>query len=213
MYKSKRRPDENEAGNVALIPSYSDFKSCHGVRSLRNHLRYRNFRPDFPEMNIHNTPWWKKESCTKTHCQTLNMWIISLMRPLVCALWQVFVGWVKPYTAYPTKAAFWKAAVFPGLTMKNHVFIGRDTIEKDVGNASLIPTYADFKSRHGVRSPRSNLRYRNFRPDFPEMSIHNTPGWKTGSWTKTHCQTLNMWIISLMRLLGMCPMTNFRRLG
>ena len=82
MYKSKRRPDENEAGNVALRPTYSDFKSRHEVRSLRNHLRYRDFRPDFPEMNIHNTPWWKKESCTKTHCQTLNMWIISLMRLL-----------------------------------------------------------------------------------------------------------------------------------
>ena len=36
--------------------------------------------------------------------------------------------------------------------MKNHVFIGRDTIEKDVGNASLIPTYIDFKLRLGVRS-------------------------------------------------------------
>ena len=53
-----------------------------------------------------------------------------------------FVGRVKPFMAYPAKAAFWTAEVFPGLTMKNHVFIGRDMIEKDVGNASLIPTYA-----------------------------------------------------------------------
>jgi len=59
-----------------------------------------------------------------------------------CTQGQVFVGWVKPFTAYPAKAAFWTAEVFPGLTMKNHVFTGRDTIEKDVGNASLIPTYA-----------------------------------------------------------------------
>ena len=50
----------------------------------------------------------------------------------------------------PAKAAFWTAAFFPGLTMKNHVFIGRDTIEKDVGNASLIPTYSIFKSLHGA---------------------------------------------------------------
>ena len=39
-----------------------------------------------------------------------------------------FVGWVKPYTAYPAKAVFWTAEVFPGLTMKNHVSTGRDTI-------------------------------------------------------------------------------------
>ena len=56
MYKSKRRPDKNEAGNVALIPTYADFKSRHGVWSPRSNLRYRNFRPDFPEMSIHNTP-------------------------------------------------------------------------------------------------------------------------------------------------------------
>ena len=56
----------------------------------------------------------------------------------------IFVGWVKPFKAYPAKAAFWTAEVFPGLTMKNHFFTGRDTIEKDVGNASLIPTYSDF---------------------------------------------------------------------
>ncbi|HJM96012.1 MAG: hypothetical protein QF560_09735 [SAR324 cluster bacterium] len=31
MYKSKRRPDKNEAGNVALRPTYSDFKSRHGA--------------------------------------------------------------------------------------------------------------------------------------------------------------------------------------
>ena len=36
--------------------------------------------------------------------------------------------------------------------MKNYVLKGRDTIEKGVGNASLIPTYIDFKSRLGVRS-------------------------------------------------------------
>ena len=41
-----------------------------------------------------------------------------------------FVGWVKPFTAYPAKAAFWTAEVFPGLTMKNSCFKGRDTIEK-----------------------------------------------------------------------------------
>ena len=29
-----------------------------------------------------------------------------------------FVGWVKPYTAYPAKEAFWTAELFPGLTMK-----------------------------------------------------------------------------------------------
>ena len=63
-----------------------------------------------------------------------------------------FVGWVKPYTAYPAKEALWRAAFFPGLTMKNYVLRGRDTIEKDVGNASLIPTYSDFKSRHGMQS-------------------------------------------------------------
>ena len=34
--------------------------------------------------------------------------------------------------------------------MKNYVLIGRDTIEKNVGNASLIPTYSDFKSLHGA---------------------------------------------------------------
>ena len=64
----------------------------------------------------------------------------------------IFVGWVKPYMAYPAKASFWTAEVFPGLTMKNHVFTGRDTIEKDVGNASLIQTYSDFKLCYGVRS-------------------------------------------------------------
>ena len=31
MYKSKRRPDEKEAGNVALIPNFADFKSRHGA--------------------------------------------------------------------------------------------------------------------------------------------------------------------------------------
>ena len=72
------------------------------------------------------------------------------MRLLRMSHGQVFVGWVKPYTAYPAKAAFWTAEVFPGLTMKNHVFIGRDTIKKDVGHASLISTYSDFKSRHGA---------------------------------------------------------------
>ena len=46
-----------------------------------------------------------------------------------------FLGWVKPFTAYPAKAAFWTAEVFPGLTMKNHVLRGRDKIEKVVGNA------------------------------------------------------------------------------
>ena len=146
---------------------------------------------------------------------TAKLWICELSHwwdSLVCALWQIFVGWVKPYTAYPARAAFWMAAIFPDLTMKYHVFIGRESIEKDVGNASFIPTYIDFKSRHGVRNPRSNLRYRNFRPDFPEMSIHNTPG-KTRSCTKTHFHTLNICIISLMRLLDMCPMTSFRRLG
>ena len=51
---------------------------------------------------------------------------------------------------YPAKAAFWSAEVFPGLTMKNYVFTGRDTIEKDVGNASLIATYSVFKSLHGA---------------------------------------------------------------
>ena len=39
-----------------------------------------------------------------------------------------FVGWVKPFMAYLAKAAFWTAEVFPGLTMKNHFFTGRDTI-------------------------------------------------------------------------------------
>ena len=64
----------------------------------------------------------------------------------------IFVGWVKPFTTNPAKAAFWTAEVFPGLTMKNHVFTGRDKIQKNVGNASLIPTYIDLKSRLGVRS-------------------------------------------------------------
>ena len=64
----------------------------------------------------------------------------------------IFVGWLKPDTAYPARGAFWTAEVFPGLTMKNHVFTGRDTIQKNVGNASLIATYIDFKSRLGVRS-------------------------------------------------------------
>ncbi len=70
---------------------------------------------------------------------TYILWIYALSHwwdSFVCALWQVFVGWVKPYTAYPARAAFWMAAVFPGLTMKYHVFIGRDSIEKDVVNAS-----------------------------------------------------------------------------
>ena len=65
-----------------------------------------------------------------------------------------FVGWDKPYTAYPAKAAFWMAEVFSGLTMKNYVLRGRDTIEKDVGNASLIATYSDFKLCYGVRSQK-----------------------------------------------------------
>ena len=69
-----------------------------------------------------------------------------------------FEGWVKPFTAYPAKAAFWTAEVFPGLTMKNHVFIGRDTIEKGVGNASLIPTYSDFKLCYGLRSHRKRQK-------------------------------------------------------
>ena len=60
------------------------------------------------------------------------------------------VGWVKPFTAYPAKEALWRAAFFPGLTMKNYVLRGRDTIEKDVGNASLIATYSVFKSLHGA---------------------------------------------------------------
>ena len=64
----------------------------------------------------------------------------------------IFEGWVKPFTAYPAKAAFWMAEVFSGLTMKNYVLRGRYTVEKDVGNASLIPTYSDFKSCYGVRS-------------------------------------------------------------
>ena len=34
--------------------------------------------------------------------------------------------------------------------MKNYFFKGRDTIEKGVGNASLIPTYSIFKSLHGA---------------------------------------------------------------
>ena len=63
-----------------------------------------------------------------------------------------FFGLIKPFSAYPAKAALWMEEVFPGLTMKNYVLRGRDTIEKNVGNASLIPTYIDFKSRLGVRS-------------------------------------------------------------
>ena len=59
----------------------------------------------------------------------------------------IFVGWVKPYTADPARDALWMAEVFPGLTMKNYVLRGRDTIEKDVGNASLIPTYGCFTEK------------------------------------------------------------------
>ena len=55
-----------------------------------------------------------------------------------------FVGWIKLDTAYPAKEALWRATFFPGLTMKNYVLRGPDTIEKDVGNASFIPTYSDF---------------------------------------------------------------------
>ena len=55
-----------------------------------------------------------------------------------------FLGWIKPDTAYPARDALWRAVFFPGLTMKNYVLIGRDTIEKNVGNASLIPTYSEF---------------------------------------------------------------------
>ena len=150
MYKSKRRPDENEAGNASLIPTYADFKSRHGaletiwgieISDLIS-LKWTFITPRGEKKNHAPKPTAKLWICELSH------WWDSL----VCALWQVFVGWVKPYTAYPARAAFWKAAVFPGLTMKYHVFIGRDTIEKDVGNASLIPTYADFKSHHGVRS-------------------------------------------------------------
>ena len=39
-----------------------------------------------------------------------------------------FLGWIKPDTAYPARDALWRAAFFPGLTMKNHVFTGGDTI-------------------------------------------------------------------------------------
>jgi len=74
--------------------------------------------------------------------------------------------------AYPARDALLIAEVFPGLTMKNHVFTGRDTIEKDVGNASLIPTYSDFKSRHGVQS---HFRNWHFSTIFPEIGIPNIP--------------------------------------
>ena len=53
---------------------------------------------------------------------------------------------ILPMLNFPAaKAAFWTAEVFPGPIMKNYVFTGRDTIQKNVGNASLTPTYSDFK--------------------------------------------------------------------
>ena len=45
----------------------------------------------------------------------------------------------------PSKRCIMEGRVLPGLTMKNYVLRGRDTIEKGVGNASLTPTYSDFK--------------------------------------------------------------------
>ena len=59
--------------------------------------------------------------------------------------------------------------VLPSLTMKNYVFTGRDTIEKGVGNASLIPTYSIFKSLHGAL--RNHFKNRNFSSVFPEIGI------------------------------------------
>ena len=151
MYKNKRRPNQKEAGNVALIPTYSDFKSRHGVWSLRSHFRNRNFSSDFLEMCIHITPG-KTRLCTKTHFHTLNICIISLMRLLVmCPMTSFRRLRCRIRRTQQEKHYGWPWS-FPGLTMKYHFCLGRDTIEKDVGNASLIPTFADFKSRYGVRS-------------------------------------------------------------
>ena len=56
-----------------------------------------------------------------------------------------FVGWFKPYTTYPAKAALWGAEVFPGLTMKNYIFIGRDTIEKRCWERFAYPNLQRFQ--------------------------------------------------------------------
>ena len=126
MYKSKRRPDSKDVGNASLIPTYSDFKSRHGVQS---HFRNRHFSTVFPEIGIEKHSWKKVHEPKPAY----KLWIYALSHwrdSFVCAHEQVYVGWVKPFTAYPTKAAFWTAEVFHGLTMKIIFFKGRDTIEK-----------------------------------------------------------------------------------
>ena len=56
-----------------------------------------------------------------------------------------FVGWIKPDTAYPARDALWRAAFFPGLTMKNHIFRGRDTIEKRCWECFAYPNLQRFQ--------------------------------------------------------------------
>ena len=81
---------------------------------------------------------------------------------------------------------------------------------KDVGNASLIPTYSVFKSLHGAL--KTILGIEILVAFSLKSAFKNIPG-KTSSWTKTRLQTLKICIFSLMRLLRMCPWTSFRRLG
>ena len=81
---------------------------------------------------------------------------------------------------------------------------------KDVGSASLIPTYSVFKSLHGAL--KTILGIEILVAFSLKSAFKNIPG-KTSSWTKTRLQTLKICIFSLMRLLRMCPWTSFRRLG
>ena len=81
---------------------------------------------------------------------------------------------------------------------------------KDVGSASLIPTYSVFKSRHGAFE--AILVIWILAVFSLKSELINIPR-KTSSWTKTRLQTLKICIFSLMRLLRMCPWTSFRRLG
>ena len=81
---------------------------------------------------------------------------------------------------------------------------------KDVGNASLIATYSIFKSLHGASGAILGI---GILVVFSlKSAFKNIPG-KTSSWTKTRLQTLNIWIISMTRLLRTCPRANFCRLG
>ena len=105
----------------------------------------------------------------------MNICIISLMRLLRMSHGQVFVGWVKPYTAYPARDALLIAEVFLGLTMKNHVFNGRDKIEKRCWKRFAYPNLQRFQVTSW--SHRNDFRDKKFSSVFPEIGIHKH-SWK-----------------------------------